>query len=261
MINAVNGNASQAYALLRTQTARGQNTPTLEEYADKDPGQVRNAVFQSSALNKPATIHGKGFATLLEAQEASTTQNSDKGTSSSIAHTIGGSVNLDEQFSNDPRPVTEHVSILDAAQQLILPTAENVKAIAAHANRRFQDLLNTYNIPDAPAQITYDNKGQIQFPADYAYTDELTQALEENPGLARELSSLNALAGHAAALQRSIAFSQEYGQASSQAQADALVAEYSDLFSDRGKAMHIALHFSADGGLSLTANGGPVNFS
>lgn len=239
MVTVVSVKASQPHAFLRTQATKAPDTPKPEEYAAGESGQVKNAGMLSSQFSKPATVTGDAFSALLKAQETFATQNTrpNAATSSSsfTAHTIGGEVDLDEEFSNDPPPVTKHLSLAEAAQNLILPTAENVKAITAHVNKRFQELLKSYNIAEAPAQITYDKMGQMQLPANYPHKDELKQALSDNPGFALELSSLNAIASHAAGLKRAIAFNQEYSQASSQAQANALIAKYSDLFSGQHK--------------------------
>ena len=58
-----------------------------------------------------------------------------------------------------------------------------------------------------------------------------------------------------------MAFRQDYAQAPSQAQADAVIAQYPDLFSDNNKGQRVSLTFSATGDLSLMANGKPMKFS
>ena len=262
MVNAINGSNSQLYASIRTQEAGTQKTLQLENYTEKNAQRVKNAATSSSELNKRPTIQGESFSTLLKAQEAVTTNgvNGDS-FSSAVAKSIGGDVNLDERFSNEPQKFAKSLNLMEAAQDILLPTAENVKAIAAHAGDRLKDLLVEYNIPQGPSKITYDNTGHMQLPSDYAYKEELTQALEENPGLARELSSLNALSSHAAGLKQSLAFSAEYSQAPSRSQAEAIIAKYPDLFSGGSHDWNIALNFSDKGDLFVTAGGKEMKFS
>jgi hypothetical protein len=264
MVHAINSNASQLYSFFRTQqAAQPRNALQQAESAVADQAQGAQVTRAPSGASKPAAIAGDSFATLLQAQEAFVTKstgNDSVSSSAPTAQSIGGAVDLDEYFSNDPKP-TGPRNLLEGAEGLLLPSERNVKAIAAHADARFKELLTTYDIPEAPAQITYDHAGRMQLPADYAYKDELKQALEENPGLKNELSTLNALTGHAVALQRSMAFRQDYAQAPSQAQADAVIAQYPDLFSDNNKGQRVSLTFSATGDLSLMANGKPMKFS
>ncbi len=84
---------------------------------------------------------------------------------------------------------------------LILPSAENINSLRQHGARKFEELLKAYDIPEGPAGVSFDNEGHIQIPANYAYKDELTQALDENPTLMRELSTINALTSHYVGMQ------------------------------------------------------------
>jgi len=142
---------------------------------------------------------------------------------------------------------------------LLLPSPANIDALSNHASARFQQLLADNQIPSAPATITYDNAGHMQLPADYAYADQLRQALSKSPTLERELSTINALTSHYSAMQDSIAFSEEYSAAKSQAAADAVVAKYSYLFSGHRHEAQIALAFSPDGTIHPTADGQPYH--
>ncbi|MCX7172942.1 MAG: hypothetical protein NT159_03220 [Proteobacteria bacterium] len=77
--------------------------------------------------------------------------------------------------------------------------------------------------------------------------------------MARELSTVNALASHVAEMKKLAPFQQEYAAATTQAEADAIVAKYSYLFSGAHHHDTIALQFSANGSLSLTADGKPLS--
>lgn len=161
-------------------------------------------------------------------------------------------IDLDDFFSNEYR--TTSPKTLDELPPILFPNAENVSAISEHASKRFQSLLKEYDIPVAPNEITYDNMGNMQLPSDYAYSEELKQALNENPGLAYELNTLNAMSSHFVALQKHLAFQNEYVNAGSKEAADLVLARYSYLWEGRQSAPHIALSFSDSGELNILAD-------
>lgn len=121
---------------------------------------------------------------------------------------------------------------------LLLPTARNIEALSGHASVKFQELLNSYGISEGPEQITFDSYGQIELPDGYPYSDELKQALKENPGLERELHDITALTSHYAGIQAALR-----SNGSNRAYAE------------------IALNFGADGKIGVTANGEPYDAS
>jgi hypothetical protein len=141
---------------------------------------------------------------------------------------------------------------------LLLPNQKNIDALASHISKTFPQFLAQNSIPFPPSSITYDNQGQIELPPDYPYASEFKQALVNHPAMARELSTVNALTSHLVEMKKSIPFQQEYAAATTQAEADAVVAKYSYLFSANRHYDTIALHFSADGKLSFTADGKPL---
>lgn len=165
---------------------------------------------------------------------------------------------LDELFSNTPNRGHKELGELPA---LLMPSAENIAAISKHVSSRFKQMLREYDIPSAPETITYNDKGKMQLPADYEYADELENALKENPGIERELSTVNALTSVYVELQKLIPFHEEYAAARSQAQIDSVINKYSHLFNGNRQYSSIALHFSNDGALSLTANENPVSLT
>lgn len=141
---------------------------------------------------------------------------------------------------------------------IFLPSQENIDTLTKHVSGKFQELLARNNIPKAPSEITYGSDGRIELPGDYVYADQLKQALADDPTTERELRTLNAMASHHAAMQPSLAFAQEYGAATTQEAADAILAKYSDLFSDNRRHPKTALRFAADRSLTVTADGKPV---
>jgi len=271
MVSAASPGADPAYNLPQTQAApiKASSVSAREKDSEPDKGPATLAA-QPAGQTRPAqplpgaSVSGDTFTALLKAQEADAAQATGRSASATDPQARSGdgqAVDLDRYFSNAPRSAAGPTNLRAALDQLILPTAENVQAIREHASARFKDLLADHGIPAAPSQITYDNEGQIHFPSDYPYTDELTQALSENPGLSRELSDLNAITDQYVGMQKALAFSAEYGEAKTQAQADAVVAKYSDLFSGRSADKNVALNFSSDGSLSLSADGDPIEFA
>lgn len=138
-------------------------------------------------------------------------------------------INLDEYFNPTPRAGPVDISEVP----LIFPTAENINALTKHAESKFKNLLYSYGIPEGPSEISFDREGKIQLPDDYAYKDELKQALEENPAMTRELSTIAALTSHYVGMQAASKGNQMGGYAK------------------------ITLDFDADGKLKVSANAKP----
>lgn len=138
---------------------------------------------------------------------------------------------------------------------LLMPSEKNVRALQDHISKVFPDFLAEHDIPEAPDSIRYDSSGNMVLPADYPYADQLKAALDENPAMARELSTANALSSHLAALKELEPFHEEYAQAQSQAEIDAVINKYSHLLNDNRSYPEIALMFSDDGTLRISADG------
>jgi hypothetical protein len=77
-----------------------------------------------------------------------------------------------------------------------MPIAANMAALAQPG------FLAEDDIPLAPETIRYGNDGTLQLPDDYPYANAFKAALEDDPALARELSTVNALASHVVGLAR-----------------------------------------------------------
>lgn len=140
---------------------------------------------------------------------------------------------------------------------LLLPTQANVSALQEHISKVLPGVLQQYGIAEAPSEIKFDNQGQMVLPADYPYAEQLKEALAEEPGLMKQLRTVNALASHLVAMQESIAFQQEYTLATSQTEIDAVIAKYHYLFDGSYRPPEVALAFSEDGRMSITADGEP----
>jgi signal transduction protein with GAF and PtsI domain len=110
----------------------------------------------------------------------------------------------------------------------------------------------------APKSISYNSSGRMILPADYPHSEELRQGLKDNPALERALRTVNALTSHYVELQKLVPFHEEYAAAETQAQIDAVLDKYRHLLNDSRSNSRIALHFSHDGRLELTADGKSV---
>ena len=159
-------------------------------------------------------------------------------------------INLDTYFTP---PGSQGVDI--DTVPLLMPTQQNIAALAKDVSAKMPGFLSAHGIPSAPASVTYDNMGQIQLPADYPYADAFKQALADQPSMERELRTTAALTSSMVEMNKSMPFQQEYLAANSRAEADAVVAKYSYLFSNNQHADLIALNFAANGALSLTHDG------
>lgn len=163
-------------------------------------------------------------------------------------------LNLDDYFSPPAQTGAAALSL----PPLLLPSRNNIDALSRRISAVMPQLLAQNQIPSPPASISYDREGKLQLPADYAYAEQFKAALAKQPALARELSTVNALTSHWVEMQKSMPFQQEYAAATSQAEANAVVAKYSYLFSEYRHYAAITLQFSAQGALTLAADGKPL---
>lgn len=192
---------------------------------------------------------------LLASQSQSATPSASSATA--VFETDHGSMslNIDDYFT--PAAGTNGAAF--TLPPLLLPNQKNIDALTSHISAAFPQFLAQNHIPAAPASITYDNEGRIQLPPDYPYASEFKQALADNPAMARELSTVSALASHVAEMKKVVPFQQEYAAAATQAEADAVAAKYRYLFSGNHHYDTIALQFSASGSLTVTDEGKPMS--
>jgi len=249
-----NSQADYYQAIYQTKT---NSSPIPSPSTQKNGTQAASSAA-APAFSAPPKTTGDLNAALLALQETGPSPEA-AGTTYQMGTNHGDiPINLDEYFANAVTP-RANASIDDVP--LLIPSAENIKALSDHASTRFQQLLRDYNIPEAPSEITYDNEGRMQLPDDYAYGDELKQALEENPGLARELSTLNALTSHYVELQKRVPLHNELQEAKSQAEIDAILQKYSHLLQDNGSYSNIALTFGENGNIRMQADGSTVSLA
>jgi hypothetical protein len=163
----------------------------------------------------------------------------------------------DKQYDLDSYfdPQAQASSSLLSLDGLLLPSSQNVSALQDHISKVFPDFLSRNNIPEAPSSIQYDGEGKIVLPADYPYADQLKQALTDDPAMAKELSTVNALSSHLAALKSLEPFHEEYDSAQSQAEIDAIIDKYSYLFGDNRTYPQVQLSFDQEGHVSVQSDG------
>ena len=190
-------------------------------------------------------------AEATEAAEAATT--AGPGASSAVFDTNRGAITLDIDAYFQP-PTGGFTEL----PPLMLPSANNIKALSDHVSTRMPDFLARNGIPVAPASIGYDQSGELQLPADYPYAKAFKAALAEDPALARSMQSVAAMSSVHADLQKSLPFQEAYRAASSAAEVARVVAKYAWLFADNRPSPNIALEFSTDGKLTVSADGAPV---
>lgn len=158
------------------------------------------------------------------------------------------SLDIDAYFTPDPsRPL---LSI-----PLLAPTRNNIDALSRHVSAKMPDLLARYGIPQAPSSITYDAYGKMELPADYRYAEQFRTAMSENPVLARQLSTVNALSSQMTGMEKAMSFDQAYRAAKTPAEIEAVIARFRHLLNGNAPATSIALHFDSAGRLSVSADG------
>jgi hypothetical protein len=240
------------YMTQTRQTAVDEAQGSKQSSPNTNAANIAPPVATSSSSKTSSEIN----AALLALQEV---QTSEQTTATTEMVTSKGNIplNLDEYFANTPqKPVANLMDV-----PLLMPSAQNIQALSNHVSGRFSQMLSDYDIPEAPAEITYDREGKIHFPDDYAYSEQLTQALEENPGIARELSTINALTSHYVEIQKRMPMIEEMQKANSQADIDSILAKYQDLITDNGSYSSIALNFNKEGNIVPMADGKAVQFA
>ncbi|WP_089084301.1 hypothetical protein [Aquitalea magnusonii] len=214
-------------------------------------------VYQSMAAtqdNRAGTAaQAASFADVVSISSAGRAQlaaDSNSSSSSSVSlDTNKGQValSLDAYFSS--KPASQGAEL----PPLLMPSQRNIDALTEHINQKFPAFLSENGIPAAPASIHYDAYGQAQFPADYPYAAQLKQALQDNPGMERELSTVTALNEFKNALDESQPFQQEYAAASSQAAIDKVIAKYAQLFSNDQQSSSSMLIFDDSGQMRIAS--------
>lgn len=161
--------------------------------------------------------------------------------------------NLDEYFSGERKPGPVNLDEIP----LLLPTEHNINRLAAYSEKKFNALLEQYDIPAPPKTIEFDQEGNLVLPKDYSYAEQLKQALRDNPEVEKALHTTTALASHYAGIMEAQPYRDEMSTARNQADRDRIIAKYSYLFDDNRPPKQIILNFLEDGSLLLGENPRP----
>lgn len=206
-----------------------------------------NAAITKAEISKPAQNPPSYLSDTTTSKNGAT----------AVFETDQGSVNLNIDAYFNPSASSGLTKY--TLPPLLLPNQKNIDALSRHISEIFPQFLAQNNIPSAPASISYDNEGKIQLPPDYPYAADFKQALANNPTVARELSTVNALTLHLVEMKKSAPFQQEYSAATTQAEINAVINKYSYLFTGHYHYDTIALQFSANGSLNITADSKSVS--
>lgn len=167
-------------------------------------------------------------------------------------------IDLNKYFSQEPNGL--RIKSIDDLPPLLLPSADNIKALKTHASSQLKQMLQDNSIPLAPEKISFDAAGEMLLPADYPYTRELRKAFEQNEGIHRELSTVNALSSHYVEMQVRTPFVEAMNNATSKAEIERVITQYNYLLQDNNNYISTALVLSSVGDVSVTADGEAVNF-
>lgn len=208
----------------------------------------------AAAVGEPAAANSADAVSISQAaRDLLAAENASVAARTASFDTDQGSVEIDLEAYFQPPP-----GGFATLPPLMLPSPANIQALSNYVSQEMPAFLAANGIPAAPASVSYDSQGQVQLPADYPYAEQFKAALANEPVLARSMQTAAALTSHYVEGQKSMQFQEEYAAASSAAETAAVVAKYAWLFDDNRPASQIALHFSADGRMSLSADGAAV---
>lgn len=151
-------------------------------------------------------------------------------------------------------------SLLDTST-LLLPTRANATLLAAKAGETIKAKLNAAGIPREPGfelEIQDVNSAHVTVKGDRADAKAIEDLINGDQALQMDIHNANALASHIPGIERGMAFHHEYRAAQTQAEMDAIIGRYSDLFSGFASAANIDMRFGRDG-LQMAINGEAVN--
>ena len=146
-------------------------------------------------------------------------------------------------------------------QELLLPTRENVTKLAKAAADTLNEKLDQAGIPREPGfelEIADPNSAHVTVKSNRADAKAIEALVNSDPQLQMTLHNADALASHIPAIERSMAYQQEYRAAQTQQQIDQVNARYADLLSGNPPAADIGLYYGKSG-IQVTINRQPVN--
>lgn len=224
--------------------------------ATTSTGKVFSAYQSTAAAQDNSTVTAARTANIADVVSISAAAQAQL--AADTASSAGSTVSLDTDKGSVALNLDTYFSAKPASQSaelppLLMPSQRNIDALTQHINQKFPAFLSENGIPAAPASIRYDANGQAQFPADYPYATQLKQALQDNPGMARELSTVKALGEFKNLLDQSQPLQQAYSAASTPAAVDKAVAKNAYLFANSPQSENALLIFDGNGQMRIVS--------
>lgn len=147
-------------------------------------------------------------------------------------------------------------SLLGRAE-LLLPTRANAAMLAKKAGEAINAKLDAAGIPREPGfEVAIDdvNSAHVTVRGGRADAKAIEDLINGDQNLQMAIHNAYALASGIPAMERAMAFDQEYRAAQTKAEIDAVIARYSDLFSGFTQAADVRMNFGKDG-LQVAVNG------
>lgn len=145
--------------------------------------------------------------------------------------------------------------------ELLLPSRANVATLTEKAGQLVGARLDALGIARNPAfdlVIEDVNSPHVTVKGNRPDARAIEDAINGDPAIQMAVHNAHALASHVPGLERAAAFSREYANAGSQAEADRLISRYADLFSQSMPPAVIDFSFG-EGGLMIAINGATVH--
>ncbi|WP_227817907.1 hypothetical protein [Nitrogeniibacter aestuarii] len=170
-------------------------------------------------------------------------------------------VHLSAQGRQAVEPATRQPASLFDTDQLLLPSRANVATLTEKAGQLVGARLDALGIARNPAfdlVIEDVNSPHVTVKGNRPDARAIEEAINGDPAIQMAVHNAHALASHVPGLERAAAFSREYANAGSQAEADRLISRYADLFSQSMPPAVIDFSFG-EGGLMIAINGATVH--
>ncbi|WP_230969175.1 hypothetical protein [Nitrogeniibacter aestuarii] len=170
-------------------------------------------------------------------------------------------VHLSAQGRQAVEPATRQPASLLDTDQLLLPSRANVATLTEKAGQLVGARLDALGIARNPAfdlVIEDVNSPHVTVKGNRPDARAIEDAINGDPAIQMAVHNAHALASHVPGLERAAAFSREYANAGSQAEADRLISRYADLFSQSMPPAVIDFSFG-EGGLMIAINGATVH--
>ena len=132
--------------------------------------------------------------------------------------------------------------------KLLLPSMKNVAMLAEGLNSLLSDLYSENGLPsDPPVELKYSEaENRIKVYGNRNDTQRIEELINEDADLKEYARSFLAISSHAAGIQESLEFQEEYRRSNG---SDAVIRKYSHLFGDNRKSPEVSYMFGSTPGL------------